>query len=110
MNSRMIYWVMASVTLLPLLAACGEGSAVDAQVKATYRQQLMAVCTSTASGYLPTGANLDLDKICGCAADKIMEGKSAKELVSTVPGSAEDLAKIRGCAAELYPDGIRIPV
>ena len=101
---------MASVTLLPLLAACGEGSAVDAQVKATYRQQLMAVCTSTASGYLPTGANLDLDKICGCAADKIMEGKSAKELVSTVPGSAEDLAKIRGCAAELYPDGIRIPV
>lgn len=110
MNSRMMYWAVASVTVLPLVAACGEGSAVDAQVKATYRQQLIAVCTSTASGYLPTGANLDLDKICGCAADKIMEGKSAADLATTVPGSAQDLAKVRQCATELYPDGIRIRV
>ncbi len=94
---------------IPLtLTACGEGSAVDAQIKATYREQLVSVCTSTASGYLPTGANVDLDKVCGCAADKVMEGKSATDLATTVPGSAEDLAKVRECATELYPDGVNI--
>lgn len=95
--------------LLPVaLTACGEGSAVDAQIKATYREQLVTVCTSTASGYLPAGANIDLDKVCGCATDKVMEGKSATDLATTVPGSAEDIAKIRLCATELYPDGVKI--
>lgn len=97
-------------TLALSLTACGEGSAVDESIKATYREQLVTTCSATASGYLPTTANIDLDKICGCAADKIMEGKSATDLATTVPGSAEDLAKIRLCATELYPDGIRIPL
>lgn len=100
-----------TLLLIPLtLTACGEGSAVDERIKATYREQLVATCSATASGYLPTGANVDVDKVCGCAADKVMEGKSATDLVSTVPGSAEDLAKVRECATELYPDGVRIPL
>lgn len=90
------------------LAACGEGSAVDERIKATYREQLVAACTSAAQGTIPAGANVDPDKICACAADKVMEGKSATELATTVPGSAEDLAKIRLCASELYPDGVKI--
>jgi curli biogenesis system outer membrane secretion channel CsgG len=99
----------AVIALLPLaLTACGEGSAVDAQIKATYREQLVSACTSTASGYVPAGANIDLHKVCGCAADKVMEGKSATDLATTVPVSAEDIAKIRLCATELYPDGVNI--
>ncbi len=97
-------------TLAHCLTACGEGSAVDEGIKATYREQLVTTCSATAEGYLPAAANIDLDKICGCAADKIMEGKSATDLATTVPGSAEDLAKIRQCATELYPDGVRIPL
>lgn len=95
--------------MLPLtLAACGEGSAVDEQIKATYREQLVATCTATAAGYVPSAANIDIDKICGCAADKVMEGKSVTDLATTVPGSAEDIAKVRLCASELYPDGVNI--
>ena len=98
-----------TLLLIPLtLAACGEGSAVDERIKATYREQLVSTCTATASGYLPTGVDTDLDKICACAADKVMEGKSVTDLATTVPGSAEDLAKIRQCATELYPDGVNI--
>lgn len=102
---------IALATLALCLTACGDGSAVDESIKATYREQLVTTCSATASGYLPSStANIDLDKICGCAADKIMEGKSATDLATTVPGSAEDLAKIRLCATELYPDGVRIPL
>ncbi len=90
------------------LTACGEGSAFDESFKASFREKLVTTCTSSASGSIPAGVNIDLDKICGCAADKIMEGKSAKELVSTVPGSAEDLAKVRQCMTELYPNGVNI--
>ena len=104
---------MHKLTLLLLtlaLTACGEGSVVDDSIKATYSEKLVTTCTATAQSTVPSAANLDLDKICGCAADKVMEGKSARDLVSTVPGSAEDIAKIRQCATELYPDGVRIPV
>jgi len=103
---------LAVIALLSALTltACGDGSAFDESIKATYREKLVTTCSATASGYLPTGANVDVDKICGCAADKIMEGKSATDLATTVPGSAEDLAKIRLCATELYPDGVRIPL
>ncbi len=108
MSRRIIAIAALALTVLPFLAACGEGSAVDERIKDTYREQLVSTCSATASGYLPTGANIDVDKICGCAADKVMEGKSATELATTVPGSAEDLAKVRQCATELYPDGVNI--
>lgn len=104
--------ILAALTLaltLPLtLTACGEGSLVDESFKATYREQLVSTCTTTASGSIPAGVNIDLDKICGCAAEKVMEGKSATDLATTVPGSAEDLAKIKQCMTELYPQGIVI--
>ena len=32
-----------------------------------------------------------------------MEGKTAKELMTTVPGSPEDLAKVQTCVSELAP-------
>ncbi len=97
-------FILVSLTL----TACGEGSAIDESFKAGYREKAVATCTSAASGYVPESANVDIDKICGCAADKIMEGKSATDLATTVPGSAEDIANIRKCATELYPDGVKI--
>lgn len=90
------------------LTACGEGSALDESFKSSYREKLVSTCTSSAQSYIPAGVNIDLDKICGCTADKIMEGKSAKELATTVPGSAEDIAKVQACVGELYPQGVNI--
>ena len=105
---------MRTLTLATLFAltltACGEGSVVDESIKTAYREKLVSACAATSQGIVPDAASIELDKICGCAADKVMEGKSATDLATTVPGSAEDLAKIRQCATELYPDGVRIPV
>ena len=99
MNMRM----MAFAGLALSLTACGDDTAVDEGFKATYRNKLVATCTATAQSYVPAGVVVDIDKICGCGADKIMEGKSAKELATTVPGNAEDVAKVRECITELGP-------
>ena len=101
MNMRMI--TVAGLALPLLLTACGDGTAVDEGFKATYRNKLVATCTATAQSYVPSGVVVDIDKICGCGADKIMEGKSAQELATTVPGNAEDVAKVRECITELGP-------
>ena len=93
-----------TLLLLPFtLAACGEGSSFDESLKATYREKLVTTCAATAQGSIPDTITVDIDKICACAADKVMEGKSAKDLVSTVPGSAEDLAKVQACVKEIGP-------
>ena len=85
------------------LTACGEGSALDERFKTSFREKLVTTCTATAVGQIPAGVEIDLDQLCACAADKIMEGKTAKELMTTVPGSAEDLAKVQTCVSELAP-------
>ena len=99
----MIMRMMAFAGLALSLTACGDGGAVEEGFKATYRNKLVATCTATAQSYVPAGVVVDIDKICGCGADKIMEGKSAKELATTVPGNAEDVAKVRQCITELGP-------
>ena len=85
------------------LTACGEGSALDESVKTTVRQQLVATCTATAEGQIPEGLTVDLDKVCDCAADKVMDGKSVQDLVTNPPTSAEDLNKVRECLNEMGP-------
>lgn len=101
---RTITTPVAAICALTLtLSACGEGSAFDESFKASYREKLVSTCVSTAQGQTPEGIEVDLDKICGCAADKIMEGKSTQDLATTVPGGADDLANIRECASEIGP-------
>lgn len=91
--------------LAPLLtlAACGEGSALDEQVQASVRSSLIASCAVTAQGQVPEGVNVDLNKVCDCAVDKLMAGKSLKELAANPPTSAEDLAPIKACLKEAGP-------
>ena len=99
---RRTLFMLAPLSLLAL-AACGEGSAFDESFKTTYREKFVATCVAGAEGQIPAGVTVDLDKICTCAADKVMEGKSATDLATTVPGSAEDLDKVKQCISELGP-------
>lgn len=93
-----------TLLLIPLLlTACGEGSAFDESFKTSYRAKFVSTCIAGAEGQIPAGVMVDLDKICGCAADKVMEGKSATDLATTVPGSAEDFDKVKQCISELGP-------
>lgn len=85
------------------LTACGEGSALDDQLQASLRSSLIASCTATAQGQIPEGVQVDLDKVCNCAVDKLTEGKSLKELAANPPTSAEELAPVRACLSEMGP-------
>ena len=91
------------ISLALTLTACGEGSVVDESFKASFREKLVMTCAATAEGKIPAGVIVDIDQLCTCAADKVMEGKSAKDLVTTIPGSAEDMAKLQTCLTELAP-------
>jgi hypothetical protein len=85
------------------LTACGEGGVLDESVKTTVREQLVATCTATAEGQIPEGVTVDLNQVCDCAADKVLDDKSVQDLVSNPPTSAEDLDKVRECLKEMGP-------
>lgn len=97
-------FLATAFALSATLSACGEGSAFDETFKTSYKEKFVQQCADSAKGSIPAGINIDATKLCGCAADKIMQGKSAKDLATTVPGSAEDMAKVQACLTELYPN------
>lgn len=96
-----------SLLALPCLAlsvaACSEGGVLDESVKTTVREQLVATCTATAEGQIPEGVTVDVNQVCSCAADKVMDGKSVQDLVTNPPTSAEDLTQVRECLKEMGP-------
>lgn len=94
---------MTAMALPLALTACGEGSSFDEGFKSSFREKLVTACVDNAKGQLPAGVNVDLDKICGCSADKIMEGKSASELMTEGFGTADQLEKVKACVAEHAP-------
>lgn len=97
--------------LAPLLtlAACGEGGAIDANLKSTLRQSLVASCTATAQGQIPEGVSVDVSTVCTCATDKVMAEKSVTDLVANPPSPAEALDKIKACISEIGPVTIAPP-
>ncbi len=67
---RRILAITAPFALLALplaLAACGEGGALDENLKSTLRQSLVASCTATAQGQIPEGVSVDVSTVCTCA-------------------------------------------
>lgn len=95
--------LLALPCLALALTACGEGGVLDESVKTTAHEQLVATCTATAEGQIPEGVTVDLNQVCDCAADKVLDGKSVQDLVSNPPTSAEDLDKVRECLKEMGP-------
>lgn len=83
------------------LTACGEGGALDESLKGGARGQLIATCEATAEGQLPEGVSVDLNALCGCAADKVMADKSMSELASNPPSPSDAIAAVRQCASEI---------
>ena len=108
MIMRTTILAMTALALPLALTACGEGSNFDEGFKSTFREKLVTACVDNAKGSVPQGVNVDLDKICGCSADKIMEGKSASDLVSEGVGTAEQLEKVKACFIEHGPSGMKL--
>lgn len=97
--------IVAMVPLVGLimLTACGEGSAFDESFKKGFRNKYVENCTKSASSAAPAGqTKIDFAKLCGCTADKVMEGRSTTELTNL---SDADQQKAAGaCIAQLYPN------
>lgn len=85
------------------LMACGEGSALNDTVKISVRESLVATCTTAAQDQIPAGIQVDIDQICGCAADKVTKGKSVSDLINNPPTPSEGIAKVQACLKELGP-------
>lgn len=87
---------------LVLLAACGEGSAFDQGFKKSFREKYVENCTKSASAAAPAGQTaIDFAKLCGCTADKVMEGRGATELANLSDADQQKAAS--ACIAQLYP-------
>ena len=82
---------------------------MDENLKSTVRQSIVTSCAATAEGQVPEGVNVDLNKVCDCAADKLMAGKSVQDLISNPPTSVEDLAPIKECLKEIGPVTVAPP-
>jgi hypothetical protein len=105
---RRVLALTAPFALLAL-TACGEGGAIDANLKSTVRQSLIASCNATAQGQIPEGINVDLSTVCTCATDKVMAEKSVGDLVSNPPTPSEALGKVQACISEIGPVTIAPP-
>mgnify|MGYP006196126921 CR=1 FL=1 len=95
----------ATAASLVLIAACGQGSAFDNGLRDSYREKALSSCVSGARSAAPTGVAIDFDRVCGCAIDRHMEGKSGTELLAGLGGSGARLV-----AAEVDPRLARQPL
>ena len=92
--------------LAPLLAAailalpgCG---ASDEAARNAFREASVQGCLSASRGQAPAAlANFDWERLCNCATEKVMEGKSAAELAQLRPGDPSHRAIVAQCVAEI---------
>ena len=95
-------WPLA-LGLIPIaaLAACGSEEAAQN----TFRQASIDGCLSASRGQPlpPAMANFDWDRLCACATDRIMEGKSATELAQLRPDGPGQREAVEQCVREMMP-------
>ena len=95
---------MMTIALMSVsLAGCGEGGALNDTVQISVRESLVATCTTAAGEQIPEGIDVDINTVCGCAADKVMAGQSVTDLVTNPPSPTEAMSKVQACLKELGP-------
>lgn len=88
-----------ALLMLPALAGCGEGSSFDKGFKKSYREKAIPACVEATRRQSPMGAaRIDVEALCTCTVDKVMEGKSAQDLMS--PDEKAEKAAIEHCLAK----------
>lgn len=93
--------MLAAVSLL-LLAACDSGGVVDQTIRHGVRQSAVEACTAwVPQSEIALAAGVDPERLCGCAADRILEGKAASKLAELRPSSLELRAAVTQCVADV---------
>ncbi len=92
--------MLAAMSLLSL-AACDSGGVVDQSIRRGVRQSAVQACTAwVPQSEIALAAGVDPERLCGCAADRILEGKGASDLADLRPSSPELRAAVAQCVAE----------
>ena len=85
--------------IAPALAGCGEGSSFDKGFKKAYRDKAIPACVEATRRQSPLGAaSIDVEALCTCTVDKVMEGKSANDLMN--PDEKAQKSAIEQCLAK----------
>jgi hypothetical protein len=91
---------LAAIALLVALGAC---EASDEAIRNEFRQGSIEGCLeSSRDSNAPPG--FDWQRLCSCATDRVMEGKSARELAQLQPGTPEQREIVAQCMAEIRGD------
>ena len=92
--------ICIALLIAPALAGCGEGSSFDKGFKQAYRDKAIPACVEATRRQSPLGAaNIDVEALCTCTVDKVMEGKSANDLMS--PDEKAEKAAVEQCLAKV---------
>lgn len=93
---------------LALLAGCGQ--AEDA-FRNSYRESSIESCTSASrTAAPPQFANFDWGRLCTCATDRLMAGKSVNEIRQLQSNTPEQRAALEQCIAEIAgPNALNAP-
>ena len=96
--------ILAALLTLAPLAGCGIS---DESARNQFRQGSVQACLD-ASRNSPAPAGFNWQRFCSCATERVMAGKSARELAQMQPGTPEQRQIAEQCAAEQQPAGGRV--
>lgn len=82
-----------------MLSGCGEGSAFDNGFRTSFRENAVNSCVAS-SRSAPNSNRFDWQRLCGCAIDRYMNGKSSSDLRSANPEDPALRANAEQCAME----------
>jgi len=92
--------MVVALLLVTALAGCGEGSSFDKGFKKAYRDKAIPACVEATRRQSPLGAaSIDVEALCACTVDKVMEGKSANDLMN--PDEKAEKAAVEQCLAKV---------
>jgi len=99
---------IVAVALIPSLAGCGEGSAFDNGMRASFRDNAVQTCVDESrQQQTQQTAGVDWPRLCACGIDRYMEGRATWDLaVDTNPDEDRMRAAMTQCVQEIAPGAL----
>lgn len=95
---------LTAAALLIALAACDGGGVIDQSLKQGLRQSAIQACVSwVPESEIAAAAGLSSERVCACAADRMLEGEAINDVADLRPDSPANQAAIAQCIADLQP-------
>ena len=90
---------LAALTII--LAALPACSAAENEARDAFREGAVTLCVANSERAAPPAmAGFDWQRLCGCATDRVMEGRSLRELAELTPGGPEQRDALARCVQD----------